>query len=36
MSRERLYKALSKDGNRTFATMMRITRALGMQLRITA
>ena len=36
MSREGLYKALSKDGNPTFATVMRITRALGMQLRITA
>ena len=35
MSREGLYKALSKDGNPTFATVMRITRALGMQLRIT-
>ena len=28
-------KALSEDGNPTFATVMRITRALGMQLRIT-
>ncbi len=36
MSREGLYKALSKDGNPTFATVMRITRALGMQLRITS
>ena len=36
MSREGLYKALSEDGNPTFATVMRITRALGMQLRITA
>ena len=36
MSREGLYKALSKDGTPTFATVMRITRALGMQLRITA
>lgn len=36
MSREGLYKALSQDGNATFATVMRITRALGMQLRITA
>ena len=34
MSREGLYKALSADGNPTFATVMRITRALGMQLRI--
>ena len=36
ISREGLYKALSKEGNSTFATVMRITRALGMQLRITA
>ena len=35
MSREGLYKALSEDGNPTFTTVMRITRALGMQLRIT-
>ena len=35
MSREGLYKALSEDGNPTFATVMRVTRALGMQLRIT-
>ena len=35
MSREGLYKALSRGGNPTFATVMRITRALGMQLRIT-
>ena len=35
MSREGLYKALSEDGNPTFATVMRITRALGMRLRIT-
>jgi len=36
ISREGLYKALSDDGNPTFATVMKITRALGMQLRITA
>ena len=35
MSREGIYKALSENGNPSFATMMRITRALGMQLRIT-
>ncbi|WP_428099642.1 hypothetical protein [Candidatus Rariloculus sp.] len=29
-------KALSEDGNPTFATVMRITRALGLQVRITA
>ncbi len=36
MTREGLYKALSEKGNPSFATVMRITRALGMQLRITA
>ena len=36
MSREGLYKALSENGNPTFATVMRITRALGLQVRITA
>ena len=36
MTREGLYKALSEKGNPTFATVLRITRALGMQLRITA
>ena len=35
MSREGLYKALSEDGNPSFATVMRIARALGMRLRIT-
>ena len=35
MTREGLYKALSDKGNPTFATVMRITRALGMQVRIT-
>ena len=34
MSREGLYKALSADGNPTFATVVRIARALGLQLRI--
>ena len=34
MSREGLYKALSAHGNPSFATVMRITRALGMQVRI--
>ena len=34
MSRKGLYKALSEDGNPTFATVLRITRALGMRLRI--
>ena len=36
MTREGLYKALSENGNPSFTTIMRITRALGMQLRITA
>ena len=36
MTRKGLYKALSEDGNPSFATVMRITRGLGMQLRITA
>ena len=36
MSREGLYKALSENGNPSFATVMRITRALGIQLRIMA
>ena len=36
MSRKGLYKALSEDGNPTLATVMRITRALGMKVRITA
>ena len=35
MSREGLYKALSEDGNPSFATVMRITRALGLHVRIT-
>lgn len=36
MSREGLYKALSENGNPSFATVMRIARAMGMQVRITA
>ena len=35
MSREGLYKALAEDGNPSFATVMRVTRALGLQVRIT-
>ena len=35
MSRKGLYKALAEDGNPTLATVMRITRALGMKVRIT-
>ena len=34
MTREGLYKALSENGNPTFSTVMKITRALGMQVRI--
>ena len=36
ITRKGLYKALSEEGNPSFATVMRITRALGMQIRITA
>ena len=36
MSREGLYKALSANGNPTFATVMKIARALGMQVRFSA
>ncbi len=36
ISRKGLYKALSEDGNPSFATVMGIVRGLGMQLRITA
>ena len=35
VSRDGLYKALSENGNPSFATVMRITRALGMHVRIT-
>ncbi len=34
MSREGLYKALSTDGNPSFTTVLRVVRALGMQLRV--
>lgn len=34
MSREGLYKALSAGGNPTFATVVRIVRALGLRLHI--
>ena len=36
MSREGLYKALSKTGNPSFATVLRIVRALGMQIRVSS
>ena len=32
MSREGLYKALSADGNPSFATVMKVARALGLKL----
>lgn len=32
MSREGLYKALSSDGNPSFATILKVTRALGLKL----
>lgn len=35
MTREGLYKALSKDGNPSFATIAKITRALGTRLHFT-
>ena len=35
MSREGLHKALSEKGDISFATVMQIARALGMQVRIT-
>ena len=35
MTRQGLYKALSEAGNPTFATVIRVARALGMDLRIT-
>ncbi len=34
VSREGLYKALSEKGNPSFALMLKITRALGLELRI--
>ena len=35
LTREGLYKSLSENGNPSFTTVLRITRALGMKLRIT-
>jgi len=32
LAREALYRALSKDGNPEFATIMKVTRALGIKL----
>lgn len=35
MSREGLYKALSEEGNPSFATIMKVTHALGLELHFT-
>jgi probable addiction module antidote protein len=35
MSREGLYKALSADGNPSFATIVKVTRALGLRISFT-
>ncbi len=35
ISRESLYRALSTDGNPEFATVLRVVRALGLQLSVT-
>jgi probable addiction module antidote protein len=34
LGRESLYKALSAEGNPSFATILKVTRALGLQLRV--
>lgn len=36
LSRESLYRALGAEGNPSFATILKVTRALGMQLHATA
>jgi len=36
LGRESLYKALSVDGNPSFATVLKITRALGLKLSVSA
>lgn len=36
LSRENLYRALSAEGNPSFATILKVTRALGVQLHATA
>jgi probable addiction module antidote protein len=36
LSRESLYKALSSEGNPSFATILKVTQALGLQLHATA
>jgi probable addiction module antidote protein len=35
LGRESLYKALSGDGNPSFATILKVTHALGLELRVT-
>lgn len=35
MGRESLYKALSGEGNPSFATVLKVTHALGLELRVT-
>jgi probable addiction module antidote protein len=36
LSRESLYRALSADGNPSFATILKVTKALGLKFRATA
>jgi probable addiction module antidote protein len=36
LSRESLYKALSENGNPSFATVLKVARALGMRLHVAA
>jgi probable addiction module antidote protein len=36
VTREGLYKALSTDGNPSFATVLKVTQALGLRLRVEA
>jgi probable addiction module antidote protein len=36
LGRESLYKALSTDGNPEFATVLRVMRALGLKIKVTA
>jgi probable addiction module antidote protein len=36
LTREGLYKALSSDGNPTFATIAKVTKALGLQITVQA
>ena len=36
LTRMGLYKALAEDGNPSFTTILRITRALGLEMRLTA